>query len=151
RLAAGEIDRGRTEGTEVFGHLAEARILAQQARTDETLQLVTRGDITASEKSFDGHIDDLLARIGDRSPAATEAVNVWAAGHREQVAAYRGGDYPGAVAQALGTEHGGSAAQFVIVESTLSDALQQARTTMRDHMAKSADYLEWIPSATLVL
>ena len=64
RLAAGDIERGRTEGTARFGQLAEARILAQQARTDETLQLITRGDITASEKSFYGHIDELVARIG---------------------------------------------------------------------------------------
>ena len=62
RLAAGDIERGRTEGTARFGQLAEARILAQQARTDETLQLITRGDITASEKSFYGHIDELTAR-----------------------------------------------------------------------------------------
>lgn len=151
RLAAGEIARGSTEGTERFGHLAEARILAQQARTDETLQLITRGDTTASEKSFDGHIDDLLARLGTRSPAATDAVNMWVAGHRRQVDAYRAGDYPGAVAQALGTDLGGSAAQFVIVESSLSDALLRARTTMRDHMAKARDYLAWMPPATLVL
>ena len=61
RLAAADIERGRTEGTARFGQLAEARILAQQARTDETLQLITRGDITASEKSFYGHIDELTA------------------------------------------------------------------------------------------
>ena len=75
RLAAGDIERSRTEGTARFGQLAEARILAQQARTDETLQLITRGDITASEKSFYGHIDDLVARIGTASPAASAAVD----------------------------------------------------------------------------
>ena len=75
RLAAGDIERGRTEGTARFGQLAEARILAQQARTDETLQLITRGDITASEKSFYGHIDELKARVGTASPEAAEAVD----------------------------------------------------------------------------
>ncbi len=82
RLAAGDIERGRTEGTARFGQLAEARILAQQARTDETLQLITRGDITASEKSFYGHIDELKARIGTASPEAAQAVDKWAASHR---------------------------------------------------------------------
>jgi hypothetical protein len=150
-LAAGEIERGRTEGTEKFGQLAEARILAQQARTDETLQLITRGDITASEKSFNGHIDELQARLGNSSPAAAEAVNKWVAGHREQVDAYRAGDYPGAVAQALGTDPGASGAQFAVVESTLSDALEQARTTMRDHTSDAGEYLVWIPTAALGL
>ena len=49
RLAAGDIEHSRTEGTARFGQLAKARILAEQARTDETLQLIARGDITASE------------------------------------------------------------------------------------------------------
>ncbi len=151
RLAAGDIERGRTEGTARFGQLAEARILAQQARTDETLQLITRGDITASEKSFFGHIDDLVARIGTASPVASAAVDEWVASHRMQVDAYRAGDYPGAVAQALGTDQGASGAQFAVVESSLRDAIEQSRATMRSHVAEAGRYLAWTPTVTLVL
>ncbi len=151
RLAAGDIERGRTEGTARFGQLAEARILAQQARTDETLQLITRGDITASEKSFFGHIADLVARIGTASPVARAAVDEWVTSHRRQVEAYRSGDYPGAVAQALGTDLGASGAQFAIVESSLRDAIEQSRATMRSHVADAGRYLAWTPAATLVL
>ena len=151
RLAAGDIERGRTEGTARFGQLAEARILAQQARTDETLQLITRGDITASEKSFFGHIDDLVARIGTSSPAASEAVEKWVASHRKQVEAYRAGDYPGAVAQAIGTDPGASGAQFAVVETSLRDAIEQTRTTMRGYVSDAGRYLAWTPTATLVL
>jgi hypothetical protein len=151
RLAAADIERGRIEGTARFGQLAEARILAQQARTDETLQLITRGDITASEKSFDGHIDDLVARIGASSPAATEAVEMWVASHRKQVDAYRAGDYPGAVAQALGTDPGASGAQFAVVETSLRDAIEQSRATMRGYVADAGRYLAWTPTATLAL
>jgi hypothetical protein len=151
RLAAGDIERGRTEGTARFGQLAEARILAQQARTDETLQLITRGDITASEKSFFGHIDDLVARIGTASPVARAAVDAWVTSHRRQVEAYRAGDYPGAVVQALGTDPGASGAQFAVVESSLRDAIEQSRATMRSHVADAGRYLAWTPAATLVL
>ncbi len=151
RLAAGDLERGRTEGTARFGQLAEARILAQQARTDETLQLITRGDITASEKSFFGHIEDLVARIGTSSPAASEAVEKWVASHRMQVEAYRAGDYPGAVAQALGTDPGASGAQFAVVETSLRDAIEQSRTTMRGYVSDAGRYLAWTPTATLVL
>ena len=42
QLAASEIERSRTEGSERFEQLANARILAQQARTDETLELIAR-------------------------------------------------------------------------------------------------------------
>ena len=69
RLAAGDIERSRTEGSEKFEQLAKARILAQKARTDETLQLIARSDITASEKSFYGHIDE-LGKLLDAAPAA---------------------------------------------------------------------------------
>ena len=151
RLAAGDIERGRTEGTARFGQLAEARILAQQARTDETLQLITRGDITASEKSFYGHIDELKARIGTASPEAVQAVDKWAASHQMQVDAYRGGDYPAAVAQALGTDTGASGAQFGAVETSLRDAIERARTTMRDHVSDAGGYLLWLPTGALVL
>jgi hypothetical protein len=151
RLAAGDIERGRTEGTARFGQLAEARILAQQARTDETLQLITRGDITAGEKSFDGHVDALRARVGTASPAATQAVDEWVASHGKQVDAYKAGDYPGAVTQALSTDSGGSGAQFAVVETSLRDAIEAARTTMRDHVADAGRYLVWLPAVTLVL
>jgi hypothetical protein len=151
RLAAADIDRGRTEGTARFGQLAEARILAQQARTDETLQLKTRGDITASEKSFYGHIDDLVARIGTASPVASDAVKKWVSSHGQQVDAYLAGDYPGAVAQALGTDTGASGAQFAVVESSLRDAIEQSRATMRGYMSDADRYLAWTPTATLVL
>ena len=61
------------------------------------------------------------------------------------------GDYSGAVAQALGTDPGASGAQFAVVESALTDALEQARTTMRDYTSGAGEYLVWIPPAALVL
>ena len=91
RLAAGNIEHSRTEGTARFGQLAKARILAEQARTDETLQLIARGDITASEKSFDGHIDELGTLLGTGPSAAADGVMKWTASHRKQVEAYLGG------------------------------------------------------------
>ena len=79
RLAAVNIEHSQTEGTARFGQLAKARILAQQARTDETLALIARGDITAREKSFSSHIGELSALLGDEPPAAADAVAKWTA------------------------------------------------------------------------
>jgi hypothetical protein len=150
-LTAADIERSRTEGTNRFEQLAKSRILAQQARTEETLQLITRGDISASEESFYGHVDELLAALGTGSPAATETVEKWVVGHQRQVDAYRAGDYPDAVAQALGTETGGSAAQFAAVESSLRDAIENTRATLRDRVSDAGAYLAWTPTGTLVL
>jgi uncharacterized membrane protein YphA (DoxX/SURF4 family) len=151
RLAAGDIDRARTEGTARFGRLAEARILAQQARTDETLQLISRGDVHTSEQSFNGHIDDLKGHLSTESPAVTSAVDKWVAGHRAQTDAYRAGDYPRAVEQAIGTDESGSSALFATVESSLRDEIETARATLRDGLSDAGRYLSWAPTGTLVL
>jgi hypothetical protein len=151
RLAAASIEDSRMEGTARFGQLAKARILAQQARTDETLQLITRGGITASEKSFNDHIGEVRTQLGPEPSAASDAVTRWAASHRKQVEAYEGGDYRAAVAQAIGTDPGASAAQFALVESGLRDEIEQARGTLRDRVSAAGAWLAWSPTGTLVL
>ena len=150
RLAAGNIEHSRTEGTARFGQLAKARILAEQARTDETLQLIARGDITASERSFDGHIDELGTLLGTGPSAAADGVMKWTASHRKQVEAYLG-DYPAAVAQAIGTDPDASAAQFAVVESSLRNEIEQTRATLRDRVSAAGARLAWSPTGTLVL
>lgn len=151
RLAADDIERARAQGTARFGQLAEARILAQQARTEETLQLISRGDITASEAAFYSRIDKLRTLVGTESPAVREAVDAWVASHRRQVEVYRSGDYPAAVDQALGIDRGASGAQFAGVESTLRDAIEQSRGTMREYVSGAGRYLQWAPTAALML
>jgi hypothetical protein len=150
-LAAGNIEHSRTEGTARFGQLAKARILAQQARTDETLQLIARGDIAASEKSFYGHLDELDALLSATPSAAADGVTKWTESHRKQVEAYLGGDYRGAVAQAIGTDPGASAAQFAVVESSLRDEIERTRSTLRDRVSAAGAQLAWSPTGTLVL
>jgi hypothetical protein len=151
RLAAGNIETSQTDGTARFGRLAEARILAQQARTDENLELIERGDITAREQSFNGRIERLTKLLDTRSPAAEDAVTKWTASHRKQVEAYEGGDYSAAVAQAIGPEPDGSAVQFAAVEASLRNEIQQTRATLRDRVASAGAEMAWSPTGTLAL
>ena len=147
QLAAGEIVRSRTEGSERFEQLAKARILAQQARTDETLELIARGDTTAREKSFHAHIDE-MGQLLEAAPAATkDAVEKWTTSHAKQAEAYGAGDYDAAVAQALGP----SAEQFVAAESSLRDGIEGTRDTLRDRVSAAGRWLAWSPTGTLVL
>jgi hypothetical protein len=150
-LAAGEIERSRTEGTARFEQLAKARIHAQQARTDETLELISRGDISAGEKSFNGHMDE-LGKLLDAAPdTAKAAVQKWIASHQKQVELYTGGDYPAAVAQAIGPDPAGSAAQFAAVEAGLREGIEGTRDTLRDRVSAAGRWLAWSPTGTLVL
>lgn len=150
-LAAGEIERSRSEGTARFEQLAKARIQAQQARTDETLELISRGDISAGEKSFNGHMDE-LGRLLDAAPdTAKDAVGKWIASHRKQVELYTSGDYPAAVAQAIGPDPAGSAAQFAAVEASLREGIEGTRDTLRDRVSAAGRWLAWSPTGALVL
>lgn len=152
QLAAGAIEESRTEGTQRFEQLAKARIVAAQARTKETLQLITRGDITASEKKFDEQIDELnglLERSVNRD--ANDPVVKWVAGHDKQVEAYRGGDFAAAVDQSVGAGTESSAALFADVESSLRDDLEATRGTLRDKVSDAGTWLSFSPTGTLVL
>ena len=152
RFAAASIEQSRTQGTARFEQLATARILAQEARTDETLQLITRGDLTAGEKSFNGHIGELSALLAQGPEAAIDGVMKWTASHRKQVELYDdAGDYPAAVAQAVGSDPSASAAQFAVVESSLGDAIEQTRATLRGGVSTAGSRLAFSPTGTLVL
>ena len=150
RLAAANIEDSRTEGTAKFGQLAKARILAQQARTDETLQLIGRGDISAGEKSFYGHIDELGTLLDAAPAAAKDGVQKWIASHRKQTEFYERGEYDAAVAQAIGPDPAASAAQFADVESSLRDGIERTRETLRDRVSAAGRWLAWNPTGTLV-
>lgn len=135
-------------------HLAGARILAQQARTDETLALITRGDITAPEKAFQTHTTELAQRLteaGAGDSAADRALTKWTAGHNAQRTAYEKADYAGAVAQAIGTAPDSSATSFAHLDEELRGALAQARTDLRDGVDDAATLLTLSPFGTLAL
>jgi hypothetical protein len=148
--AASAIGESRSEAM-AFRQLADARTFARQARTDEILELIARGDITAIEESFNGHIHDLLALLGAGPSATADAVKNWIASHGKQVDAYQNSDYNAAVAQAIGPDPHTSAAQFTIVESSLRDQIEGTRATLRGQVSSAGAWLAWSPTGTLVL
>jgi hypothetical protein len=151
RMAAADVERGRAEGTERFGQLATARILASKARTDETLELTVHGDPTAIEKDFHNNIDELTAILTAGPAAAKEGLQKWKESHSTQVEAYRAGDYPRAVAQAIGPDADASAAQYAAVEASLRAELDRARAALRDGVSAAGTALSWAPTGVLAL
>jgi hypothetical protein len=151
RFAASSVEQSRTEGTARFEKLADARVLAQKARTAETLQLIARGDITDGEKAVNGYLGALSTALAEGPAAAVDDVTKWTSSHRKQVDLYQGGDYRGAVAQAIGADPAASAAQFEAIEASLTDAIEQTRTTLRDDVARAGARLAWSPTGSLVL
>ena len=65
-VSTAAIDRARTEGAQPLGTITQARILAQQARADETLALLQRGSDEQSEIDYvrrSGTLADVLAQL----------------------------------------------------------------------------------------
>ncbi|WP_433561495.1 hypothetical protein ACQP1O_28360 [Nocardia sp. CA-151230] len=143
-----------TGATGRFEKLAQARILAQQARTEETLQLITRGDVDASEQRFTAGSDQLradLASLLSGNSAASKAFSGWQDGHRKELAAYKSNDYRGAVDQSIKTDGAGSAAQFAALDDALKTELERTRQEVRDDVNTAGNALTLSPLGTLVL
>ncbi|MFD3508809.1 hypothetical protein [Nocardia sp. NPDC058666] len=152
--AAQLLDTGSSGAGARVENLAGARILAQQARTDETLALITRGDITTKEQAYQTHLGLLRERLvaaGVGDSEAERALTNWNAGHNAQRTAYDKADYPGAVAQSIGTDPESSATSFARLDQELRDALAQARDDLRDGVAAAGNSLLLSPYGTLAL
>lgn len=153
-IAAAALDTGKSGATSRFETLTQARILAQQARTDETLALITRGDITVSETDFRKHtteLSDRLATVTGSDSEASRSLLGWTAGHAKQREAYEAANYPAAVAQAIGTGAENSATLFAQLDATLRDNLGQQRQQLRDGVDSAGAALALSPAGTLVL
>jgi hypothetical protein len=137
-------EHARTEGTQPIDMIARARILAQQARADETLAIVQRGSDTQSEIDYvqhsqalsdeltrqrdSAHGRDAAAHIGD----AVTAFDGWRAAHRDIEIALERGDYPTAESIAAGSGTGTSAAHFADLDESLRSAIDQLRADEAD-------------------
>ncbi|WP_239476615.1 hypothetical protein [Nocardia arizonensis] len=153
-VAGTTLDNGASGASERFESLAEARILAQQARTDETLQLIVRGDIAQGEQSYTDHTgrlrSEVIAVLGADS-RARESVDTWTDGHLVQVRAYQAADYNAALRQAIGTEPQSSALRFAAVDNTLGEDLVRVRAELRGDVDDAGDALSWSPVVMLLL
>lgn len=158
-LGASRLDDGRTNGSEPLALLAHSRLLAQQARADETLMLVARSDAAGYEKAFSTSTTDmsgLLEQLTSTAPssataAASAAAQSWTAAHRRVSKANDSGDYVGAVALALGSGAQDSGAQFTALDNALRDGIAQARTVLTTKASAARSTFVGLSPGVLVL
>ncbi|MDI9951092.1 hypothetical protein [Rhodococcus sp. IEGM 1305] len=132
-------EHARTEGTQPINAVARARILAQQARADETLAILQRGSDTQSEVDYARHSqalsDELTRQLESSHGRAAEqhlrdavtARDGWLAAHRDIEIALERGDYPTAAAIAAGSGSGTSSTQFAALDESLRNAIDRLR------------------------
>ncbi|AZA12688.1 hypothetical protein ACFPVT_05155 [Corynebacterium choanae] len=127
-------ERGFTEAASPLATLTEARIVAQQARTDETLALISR-EVSASGSDGFSDATDTVARALDHTEQATAHnspnpaiaaarahLSAWEDAHRQIVAAEQRGDFAAAAAIAL-PQNVESAPAVILTPDTIDSRL----------------------------
>ncbi|WP_020663052.1 hypothetical protein [Amycolatopsis benzoatilytica] len=141
---------GRTDGTSQVDILVRARIYALQARADETLTLVARGDGAQYEKQFIELAQKLVGADGKggllgqartlasgtsgekKIEAAEQAAREWSLAHLEVRRLDDGGQYQEAVDFATSVSPNSAAAAFTRLDTNLQAAIDVCRQEFLD-------------------
>jgi CHASE3 domain sensor protein len=148
-MSANHTDRSHDEGAGPLELLAEAEIAAQQARAEESLLLIARGEDQAAAERYEQHIGELIGdgRLLDRLEAsfgddpelsgdidaARAAAETWSSGHDEVIKLAAEGEYTNAVEMAVGDTDTSLSASF----DAFNDALNDATRTSADRFAEA--------------
>ncbi|MFD9666322.1 hypothetical protein ACFWAY_32685 [Rhodococcus sp. NPDC059968] len=156
-------DRARTEGAQPLGTITQARILAQQARADETLALLQRGSDEESEADYarrSAELADILGGLQDGDhglattppiDAAVTALGDWRRAHIMLQEKLDVGDYPGATAIAIGPADSASPATFAALDKSLQDGIDRFRSEELDGMADAYRSLSLLAVGSMVI
>jgi hypothetical protein len=131
-------------GAAPLAELTSARILTQQARSDETLSLVRRGDQETLDEGWaaavneigtvlDDYLDDDRKDVAEDSVTdAQNALKLWREAHAAMLERANAGDFNGATAIAVGDNPDGSAAAYTALDDSLVDGITVTREAFRD-------------------
>ncbi|WP_430334044.1 hypothetical protein [Rhodococcus sp. ACT016] len=147
------------QGSTPLSTFASARILAQQARTQEIMQLVRRDEKERHAQIFADDTDQLRALLADYSESdgaddihkAAGALDAWTASHQRMTDALEVGDWATAATTAVGSGPDSSAAEFGVVDGALSDGADTARAELRDDVARSSRVLSALGPGAVVI
>ena len=137
-------------------------ITAQQARADETLSLVRRGDETVRKQSYYQRIDTIEQQLSEyvsRNDAidksdladAEQLLKRWRAAD-DRISAYIAvGNYQAATQVALGTGEDDSTPAFNKLDAALSKGIQEGRTQLRNDIVNARRVLSGATVGAAVL
>ena len=137
-------------------------ITAQQARADETLSLIRRGDEQVRKESFYQRIDSMHQQL-DRYMARSDAVDKadlrgadqllvrWRQANDRINTYISVGNYRAATQVALGTGEDDSTPAFDKLEDELGKAMDQSRTQLRNDVLNARSGLSGAQVASVVL
>ncbi len=168
--ATGRIDAGRRDGSAQLHLLAELRVAALQARADESLTLIARGDGAGFEKDFAVQAERLLGKDGsggllDRAAAgapttddrrrveqARAAAQQWLSAHRALRKLDDDGKYVNAVNLAIDSRRvDGPSIAFGRLDAALTTGITSSNATFDGRTQQAAGILAGVNAAIIVL
>lgn len=161
-LSVSSVDTAERQGAQPLQELTSARILAQQARSLETLALARRGDQQALQRQvgdaftrMEASLDDYRARVGDSDGSVVDrahsALAAWRDAHRAAIDMSASGDVAGATSMAVGSAPNGAAAAYTALDEALVDGIGTARTAFRDDINTARVVIGFAGTGALVL
>nr|WP_296773071.1 hypothetical protein [Rhodococcus sp. (in: high G+C Gram-positive bacteria)] len=149
-ISATATDRALNRGVAPLQTLTTGFILAQQARSDETLNLVRRGSTREYDAEFNENTRKLI-ELFDGNDDMTDTLSKWQSAHARINGALSIGDFNTAVTVATGSGVADSAAQFRALDDMLADGIAQARTELRGNISRGKTALVGLSSGAVVL
>lgn len=146
--------RALVEGSQPLSALTSARILAQQARTDETLNLLQRDSSFEMTTAFDDHLDEIGALLEEGPSITTTAparLDGWRQAHQVMQSKLAAGDYAGAVATTISVESASSGSQFTALDEDLAQQIDQLRGNGQSAVSSSYNALTLLAVGSGVL
>ncbi len=155
--------RALEQGARPLMQLTTGRILAQQARADETLGLVRRDvkggyaaafgtHLTRLEEILAGYPNNGRVKVAtDLVDEAAEAGKDWSAAHERVQHLLDNGDWGGAAAVVTGPGAEDSTAHFTRADAALDDAIVATRSELRADVDRAHSTLRGLGSGALVL
>ncbi|KAA0022114.1 hypothetical protein [Antrihabitans cavernicola] len=156
-LSASATDRALDRGTKPLDQLTAGRIVAQQARSDETLKLVRRDTTGVYDTAFDADIQRLgsiLTELGTSNGNvvdADSARDLWDQSHKRMNATLAAGDYDGASKVAIGPGAMDSMVQYSRLDDAMEVGIAQTRSSVRADVSHASKVLDVLSPGSLLL
>jgi hypothetical protein len=162
-ISRAESNRAREQGAYPLQTLTTMRILAQQARADETLGLARRSEAAEIEAKFNETFTQLtegLTALRDNSrvdidesimETAMDANERWREAHEQMNALYAAGKHLEAAVIAVGPGNEYSTAQFDRLDSALRDGIAETRAELRSAIENAHAVLTYAAQGALTL
>ncbi|GIH11945.1 hypothetical protein [Rugosimonospora africana] len=159
----GELSSAERDGSSQVQLLAQARIDALQARADEALTLVARGNGGSFDTDYNTMLDNLVGKDGNGGllhrasgaatdpavraavAAATDAAKSWKSTHQRVHSADTNGDYNGAVLLTIGNDPASAASTFNNLDKNLATGIAATSAQLNRHARSASGALTAAP------